>query len=110
MTNPDPMAEDSLDDFVDELIAPFSIHRKRYARPHGTVARRQFANRAKKRLNAYTTNKIIEARIEEKLKAAGRLEALRKHGSRAESHLEKMIVVYVHEVAELKALNHRKER
>jgi hypothetical protein len=68
------------------------------------------AKEAEQAINAYTTNKIIEARIEEKLKAAGRLEALRKHGSRAESHLEKMIVVYVHEVAELKALNHRKER
>jgi flagellar biosynthesis/type III secretory pathway protein FliH len=41
----------NLSEFVVELIAPFSIHRKKYARPHGTVARRQFASRAEKRLN-----------------------------------------------------------
>ncbi len=40
----------NLDEFIQEIIAPFSIHRAKYARPHGTVARRQFANRMKKRL------------------------------------------------------------
>ena len=39
-----------LSEFIADLIAPFSIHRKKYARPHGTVARRQFANRTEKRL------------------------------------------------------------
>lgn len=44
-------SDNTLDDFVTELIAPFSIHVKKYARPHGTVARKQFANRANKRLS-----------------------------------------------------------
>lgn len=45
--------EDKLEAFALELIAPFSIHRKKYERPHGTVARRQFKNRVKKMMRAY---------------------------------------------------------
>jgi hypothetical protein len=55
--------ETNLDDFIDNMIAPFSIHRARYARPHGTVARRQFKNRMKKRLQPLIDKEVTKARI-----------------------------------------------
>ncbi len=39
-----------VEEFVDELIAPYSVHRKKYERPHGTVARRELKNRMSKKL------------------------------------------------------------
>ena len=51
----------SLDDFIDNLIAPYSVHRKKYARPHGTVARRELKNRMNKRLKGYVNFEISKA-------------------------------------------------
>lgn len=56
---------EGLDQFITEMIAPFSIHRKKYARPHGTVARGQFHNRMNKRLKQFIASEVRKAHIEE---------------------------------------------
>lgn len=52
--------DDPLEEFTKELIAPFSIHRAKYAIPHGTVARKQFANRANKRIADLVATEVLK--------------------------------------------------
>lgn len=52
-----------LETFVDDMIAPYSIHRKKYERPHGTVARRQLRNRMLKRLTYFVSYRERRAEI-----------------------------------------------
>lgn len=73
MDSPDPY---KLDGFVTDLIAPFSIHRAKYKIPHGTVARKQFKNRAIKRLNKHIA--WVIAQETKKAEVRGRIDEVKK--------------------------------
>jgi hypothetical protein len=88
---PDPIAED---DSLDEILRPFSIHRSKYKTGIGTVARKQL----NKKLEVYTTNKIIEE-----------LERLPIHDYGDTGSYEAYVVIR-DRLAELKVLNHRKDK